>query len=192
MHYNTRTIDEEHIAHIEYREAGWGVEEYDPIGDSSEVNGRRSPMSLSAEDVRDLTQLYTLSTRLISDGEMDRWVELFTTEGEFYIPPIEAFGAPATDLRGPEALRAYVGDIVAGKFDRQLGHPPESKKRYLVTNLALEAEGEGRAIGSAYLTILLLIPGQPPTVFGTGVYKDRFEKTGAGWKIARRVLEPDI
>lgn len=149
-------------------------------------------MKLSAQDAWELSELYTLSTRLISDGEVDRWVDLFTPEGEFYIPPIEAFGAPATDLRGAEALRAYVGDIVAGVYDRQLGHPAESKKRYLVSNLLLEADGDRRATGSAYLTILLLVPGQPTMIFGTGVYTDRFVKTEAGWKISRRVLEPDI
>ena len=148
-------------------------------------------MALSAQDAWELYQLYTESTRRISAGDIDGWVDLFTEDGEFHIPAIESFGAPATDIRGAAGLRAYVTQIVDGTFDRQLGHPEGSKKRYLVNNISLEGGGD-EARGTAYLTILLIVPGQPPSLFGTGVYRDRFARTEEGWKLARRELEPEV
>jgi hypothetical protein len=147
-------------------------------------------MSLSLQDRFELLDLYTLSTRLISDGDAEGWAGLFTTDGTFDIPAIEQFGAPPLSVVGHRALTEYIGSVIEGVFDEQMGLPKGSRKRYLVSNVLLEPDGDG-ARGSAYLVMLLV--GQPdgPRLLGTGVYRDRFVKTREGWRIAERVLEPD-
>jgi hypothetical protein len=147
-------------------------------------------MSLAAQDYTDLLELYSRATRWISEGESERWAELFTPDGIFALPAIERFDAPAMEIQGTEALEGYIREVIAGTFDAQMGLPAGIEKRYLTTNVSLEADGDGAAIGTAYF--MMLIVGQDePKILGTGVYTDRFVKTAAGWKIQRRQLTPD-
>jgi len=147
-------------------------------------------MSLSPEDRFELLDLYTLSTRLISDGDDGGWADLFTPDGTFAIPAIERFGAPPLSVRGTEALRGYIRDVIDGVFDEKIGLPKGTRKRYLVSNVLLRSDGDDGAAGSAYL-VMIAVTAEGPRLLGTGVYRDRFVRTDAGWKIADRVLEPD-
>lgn len=148
-------------------------------------------MDLSAQDYVALLELYSRSTRLIGSGDAEGWADLFTADGVFAMPAIEAFGAPALEVRGREALVGYIGQVIAGTFDAQIGLAPGTKKRHQVTNVLLEATGPLGAKGSAYLLMSVLESGQP-RLFGMGVYTDHFVKTPEGWKIEHRLLTPDL
>lgn len=147
-------------------------------------------MALTNEDLLSLYNLYALATRLISEGDVEGWVDLFTEDAEFIIPPIERLDSPGFTMKGPQDLRQFITQHLDGTFDRQLGLPEGTKKRYLTSNILLEESSDGGVEGSAYSTILLLHNGTT-NFFGTGVYKDHFVRGTEGWKIARRHLTPD-
>ena len=149
-------------------------------------------MDLSAQDYVALLELYSKSTRLIGSGDAEGWADLFTPDGVFAMPAIEAFGAPALEVKGREALVGYIQQVIDGTFDAQIGVAPGTKKRHQVTNVMLEATAPQAAKGSAYLLMSVLEGGQPPRLFGMGVYTDRFLKTPGGWKIEHRLLTPDL
>jgi len=149
-------------------------------------------MQLSAEDRIELYELYSRSTRLISNRDIDGWLELFTEDAVFFLPGISEMGVPDMQMSGHEELREFITNTIEGKFDPSIGLEPGTKKRYLVGNIMLDAAGEGEAAGSAYF--FLIIPGKgggQPTMLGTGIYDDSFVKTDKGWKIKRRKLTPD-
>ncbi|NJL26743.1 MAG: nuclear transport factor 2 family protein [Thermoanaerobaculia bacterium] len=148
-------------------------------------------MDLSAQDYVALLELYSRSTRLIGSGDAEGWADLFTADGVFAMPAIEAFGAPPLEVRGRKALVGYIRQVIEGTFDAQIGLAPGTKKRHQVTNVLLEGDGPAAAKGSAYLLMSVLESGHPPRLFGMGVYTDRFVKTPDGWKIAHRLLTPD-
>jgi len=149
-------------------------------------------MKIAAPDYVELLELYSRSTRLIGEGDAEGWADLFTAEGVFALPAIEQFGAEAMEVRGRDALLGYIDEVIQGAFDREMGLAPGAKKRYHVSNVSLEAVREGVVEGTAYFLLTVLEAGQPPRVFGSGVYRDRWVKTPGGWKIELRTLTPDL
>ena len=149
-------------------------------------------MQLSAEDRIELYELYSRSTRLITNRDVDGWLDLFTEDAVFFLPGIPAMGVDDMQMSGHAELRQFITETIEGKNDPAMGLEVGTKKRYLVGNIMLDAAGGDEASGSAYF--FLIIPGKDgklPTLLGTGVYEDTFVKTAAGWRIKRRKLTPD-
>lgn len=147
---------------------------------------------LSAEDRISLYELYSRSTRLITNRDVEGWLALFTEDAEFFLPGIDDIGVPDMRMRGHAELRRFITDTIEGRFDPAMGLERGTKKRYLVGNIMLDGAGDGQARGSAYF--FLIIPGrggEAPRLLGTGVYDDHFVKTATGWKIKQRTLSPD-
>ena len=151
-------------------------------------------MDLSAEDYVELLDLYGRSTQLIANGDAEGWAELFTSDGVFYVPAIERFGAPRTEIIGRDALRAYISKVISGANDEQMGLAPGTRKRHLCSNIVLDTDaGDGAVVtarGSAYFMLLVFDP--TPRIFGSGSYDDYFQKEEEGWKIRRRNLTPEL
>jgi hypothetical protein len=55
----------------------------------------------------------------------------------------------------------------------------------------LIARGDGRVEGTTMLNLVRQVPGAPPMTATTGIYRDVFVRTDAGWRIARRSLYID-
>jgi len=148
---------------------------------------------LSTEDRLAIHELYSRGTRYITMRNIEGWLELFTEDAVFFLPGVEKFGVPDMTMTGHAELRRFVTDTIEGKYDPAMGLERGTKKRYLVSNIMLDAAVENAARGSAYMFLVLAGQGgKPPVLFGTGVYDDEFVKTAGGWKIRRRTLTADV
>lgn len=148
---------------------------------------------LSADDRAELYELYSRGTRLITMGDIDGWLDCFTSDAVFFLPGIEDFGVADMTMTGHAELRQFITDVIDGKYDPTMGLEPGTKKRYLVGNIMLDGDGDNGASGSAYFFLILPSKGDtPPKMLGSGVYDDSFVKTPAGWKIRNRTLTADV
>ena len=109
---------------------------------------------------------------------MDDWAELFAEDAEMHV-----FGRVHA---GRAAIRRFAG---AGS---------EKISVHAVSNLRIDVLSADEAEGSAYLTVFTADqgegPGRTPVLAPllVGIYRDRYRRTVAGWKFARRVFEPLI
>ena len=148
---------------------------------------------LSADDRAELYELYSRGTRLITMGDIDGWLDCFTSDAVFFLPGIEDFGVADMTMTGHAELRQFITDVIDGKYDPTMGLEPGTKKRYLVGNIMLDGDGDNGASGSAYFFLILPSKGDtPPKMLGSGVYDDIFVKTPDGWKIRNRTLTADV
>ncbi len=65
------------------------------------------------------------------------------------------------------------------------------RSRHFQTNTLLECQADGSVTGSTLFSVSHQYDDGPPQVRNTGVYRDRFEKTPAGWKLSERHVEVD-
>ncbi|HET6950832.1 MAG TPA: nuclear transport factor 2 family protein [Acidimicrobiales bacterium] len=55
-----------------------------------------------------------------------------------------------------------------------------------ITNIAVEADGDGRATARSYVDALVMSADGTGGVHAAGYYDDEFARTTGGWRIARR------
>jgi hypothetical protein len=113
------------------------------------------------QHVADLVELEELCARymmLTSQYIQDRWLEVFTPDGEY-----NAFGTPYTLERFPALLEA----APRGQF---IGNMP-----------VVEIDGD-RATGVQHFVFF----DQTTHAMRLGWYKDEYRRTGDGWRIHRR------
>ncbi|NJL26739.1 MAG: nuclear transport factor 2 family protein [Thermoanaerobaculia bacterium] len=146
---------------------------------------------LSAQDHVELLNLYSRSTRLVKPGDEDAWADLYVEDGACILPEIRQFDAEPMVLRGREALRTFASNVIHGVYHPQMGLAPTAKKRFVISNVVLEADGPRAARGSAYLLLVILGEGGPPRTLGFATYDDHFVKTSKGWRIKQRTLNPE-
>jgi len=97
-----------------------------------------------------------------------------------------ADGEWATDYgaaRGPAEIEAFIKSIVPVE-----GEGPQRK--HYITNIIIKVDGETASAVSDYLIVRESEHGLIPVMGGT--YRDRFVKTSAGWRFARKELEHHI
>ena len=85
--------------------------------------------------------------------------------------------------RGPAEIEAFIRGIVPVK-----GEGPQRK--HYITNIIITVDGDRASSVSDYLIVRESENGLIPVMGGT--YKDRFVKTPAGWRFARKELVHDI
>ena len=121
------------------------------------------------EAIREVLYRYCYGT---DNGDTELWVEGFTDDcfwdaGEMGV------------LRGKEAMREF--------------HKPNAASaramRHYTLNTLIDLQGD-RAHVISY--VLVIATGEPPTVFFTGFYEDRFVKIDSRWRIKSRLLRPDL
>lgn len=147
--------------------------------------------ALSAQDYVELLNLYSRSTRLREPGDEEAWADLYVEDGACILPEIRQFDSEPMVLRGREALRTFASNVIHGVYHAQMGLGPEAKKRFVISNVVLEADGPRAARGSAYLLLVILGEGGPPRTLGFATYDDLFVKTPQGWRIKQRTLSPE-
>ncbi|GBD24295.1 hypothetical protein HRbin29_01973 [bacterium HR29] len=128
-------------------------------------------MTLSAEDMLAIQQLYARYNHAIDFGDADAWAGCFTPDGVFA-------SSARGETVGREALRAF-----AEAFSRQM------KGRHWTNNLVIEGDGS-EARGSCYLALYVLGDGGP-RIMATGVYRDQLVRTAEGWRFRRRDVTLD-
>lgn len=119
-------------------------------------------MSDDPHRTRDLVELHALCARymmLTSQYVQDRWLDVFTPDGEY-----NAFGTPYTLERFPALLEA----APRGQF---IGNMP-----------VVEFDGDDRATGMQHFIFI----DQSNHAMRLGWYNDEYVRTPAGWRIRRR------
>jgi ketosteroid isomerase-like protein len=95
-------------------------------------------------------------------------------------------GEWATDYgaaRGPAEIEAFIRRIVPVK-----GEGPQRK--HYITNIIIAVDGDTASAVSDYLVVREAGAGLIPVMGGT--YRDKFVRTPAGWRFARKELEHHI
>ena len=85
--------------------------------------------------------------------------------------------------RGPAEIEAFIRGIVPVK-----GEGPQRK--HYITNIIITVDGDTASAVSDYLIVREAEAGLIPVMGGT--YRDKFIKTPAGWRFARKELEHHI
>ena len=85
--------------------------------------------------------------------------------------------------RGPAEIEAFIRGIVPVK-----GEGPQRK--HYITNIIVTVDGDTASAVSDYLIVRESEAGLIPVMGGT--YRDKFIKTPAGWRFARKELEHHI
>lgn len=67
-----------------------------------------------------------------------------------------------------------------------------TRTHHIVSNQMLTLEAPGRITGYSYFTVFQAADGFPLQPIISGIYRDRFEKGAAGWKLAERKVEPRL
>lgn len=128
-------------------------------------------MTLSADDLLAIQQLYARYNHAIDFGDAEAWAECFTPDGVFA-------SSARRETVGREALRAF-----AEAFSRQM------KGRHWTNNLVVEGDGD-EASGRCYLALYVLGEGGA-RLMTTGVYHDELVRTAQGWRFRRRDVTLD-
>ncbi len=127
-------------------------------------------------DQRACEALITRYTHLVDFGPGAEVADLFTEDG------VWTTGDEIHE--GRSALTAF--------FGRDRGH---AKSRHVSSNMAVNQTGDDSAEGLSYFTLYRYDQEKPrvpdlddqPVILGQ--YRDRFVRTGDGWRIARREAE---
>ena len=111
----------------------------------------------------------------LDTGDVEDFVACFTHDAELVW---DAFDQPVS-FAGHDALRHFAG------FLRD--QPATAGRQHSVTNLLVEADGDG-AHGKAYVTVALRQGHGPHLLNVMGWYEDTYAREDGDWKIARRVI----
>ena len=127
---------------------------------------------VSQSDHAELSRLFLEHAFRTDQGRADTIYELYTEDGELVLP-----GAV---LRGHDAIRQWGRQIVTA--------PPWRHIRHACTNMRFTATGENEAQGISMLTVFMVAGSDEATTlpWSVGEDHDRFLRTEAGWRFARR------
>jgi uncharacterized protein (TIGR02246 family) len=128
-------------------------------------------MSLTADDITEITQLYSRYAHAVDCGDGKAFADCFTPDGWLRLGD----GDP---LAGHEAIAEFatsVPTLVPGI-------------RHSVSNIVLEGDGNA-ATGEAYL--LVYASGGEAKIISTGRYRDELRREGGSWVFTYRHFVPD-
>lgn len=136
-------------------------------------------MTLSATDRLDILDLYARTAYHLDFGEPEKYVALYTEDGVF---ARQAGDAEVFRREGAAQLLEFARGVIA-RNGRTAQH--------WNSNVIIEAAEDG-ATGTCH-TMLVVTDVETRThrITLTGQYRDRFVRTGGGWRIKeRRVVGP--
>ena len=122
-------------------------------------------MTTLAEDRDAIRDLYARYCHCVDGGAAEEWAQLFTDDGRFLTG-----GDP---LVGREALRAFAAALPAGTM------------HHLVTDLAIDVEGDRAACRSS---VLVMANG---AIMIAGRSSDELQRVDGSWRIANRDFVAD-
>jgi uncharacterized protein (TIGR02246 family) len=125
---------------------------------------------LSVEDRLAIEELYARYCHAFDFGDGEAWAGLYTPDGSFVNEGV-------ADFTGTENLAAFVVD----RFEQVPG------MRHITANIIIEEDGDG-ARGTAYVYVIRLTD-EELRLRNTGMYRDDFVRTGAGWRFAKRTFQ---
>jgi ketosteroid isomerase-like protein len=126
-----------------------------------------------AEDDAAVRNVIALLAQRADGGDVDAYVDLFTPDASWEMP-----GAPRkghADIRSGSLARRSAGET-----------GPGTHTRHVVTTTAVTVNRDSAEADSYWL--FLVDTSREPRVRLMGTYHDTFERTAAGWKLARRQI----
>ncbi len=120
---------------------------------------------MSTDDVIEIGQLVGRYNQAVDAGDGEAMAATFTEDGV-------VVGGPER-LEGRAALAEF-GSAVPGQFPGL---------RHWVNNAVVDVDGD-TATATTYL--LMVVAGSPPTLAGSGVYRDTLRRTADGWRFTER------
>ena len=112
----------------------------------------------------------------VDAGRMDEWIELFADDAVMVL-----FGQTHNGKAAIKAAMAAAGGGGGGG------------SMHVTSNVRVVPTSETEAEGSAYVVVYVKPAADakgPLAPVAVGIYRDRFKRTSAGWKFARREFEP--
>jgi 3-phenylpropionate/cinnamic acid dioxygenase small subunit len=138
-------------------------------------------MSLTSSDHEEIRQLLARYNFAIDFGEINSWVQTFTSNGVFSCLGMPE-GAPLGGThRGADALRAYAET----HFSINQG-----RARHWNWNLLIEGDNDSATM-QCYLNAYSAGQGDTALFRVTGVYRDRMVRTDDGWRFVEREVTID-
>tara|TARA_B110001454_G_scaffold207947_1_gene219908 strand:+ start:1600 stop:2022 length:423 start_codon:yes stop_codon:yes gene_type:complete len=138
-------------------------------------------MSLTSSDHEEIRQLLARYNFAIDFGEINSWVQTFTSNGVFSCLGMPE-GAPLGGThRGADALRAYAET----HFSINQG-----RARHWNWNLLIEGNNDSATM-QCYLNAYSAGQGDTALFRVTGVYRDRMVRTDDGWRFIEREVTID-
>lgn len=116
--------------------------------------------------------------------DTDGWVGLFTDDA---VIQASFVGKLAWSYGSTAERRTFIDGFYATMATQGL-----MNTRHVQTNTVLSLAGDGTVRGETMLVVAFQFRGEPaPRITNTGVYRDRFVRTPAGWRFARRDILVD-
>jgi hypothetical protein len=137
---------------------------------------------MRTEDMLEIQQQIARYSYTLDSGDAEGWANVFTRDGVW-----ESYAAgatkPSTRLDGPAELKAFC----TRQFSRRRGGSTSYHHQSGVIFDELTAD---TAKVRCMLIITVNVPNEPPRLYMTGIYEDRWVKAPEGWRIKYRVLRP--
>ena len=136
-----------------------------------QVGQAQSGGVLTAEDRAEILDLYGRYAHALDGGDPEAYADTFTADGH-------VASNRGHDYRGRDQIKTAVP-----------GGPGFGSGRHWTSNLKITPTVEG-ADGTIYL-LLVNTSTQPPSVTGSGIYRDTLVRTAEGWKFKTKYAHLD-
>lgn len=137
-------------------------------------------MRMNVDDMAAIQQQIARYSYVYDAGDADGWAQLFTEDGIWEYMTADA-PEPATRLEGHRSLREFCTKRFASRSDGWTYAHHQS-------GILFDELSPDSARTRSMVTITLQKPGEPPRLFLTGIYRDKWTKTPGGWRFEHRVL----
>ena len=146
---------------------------------------------------REIEQFLYAEARLLDDGALRQWLDLFTDDAVYWMPARETRTERADGLRKAGELALFEDDknFLEQRIERiesGLAHAeePPSRTRHFVSNVEVAARDDG---GLDVRCNILVYQSRLERTESTyvGRREDTLRPTDGGWKIARRMIALD-
>jgi ketosteroid isomerase-like protein len=133
-------------------------------------------IALTAQDVSDITQLYSTSYQGADLRDADLWLSAYADDAVFNLPT-------GSQVVGRKALAEWRMKSFGGKTG-------DTKQRHWFGLIRVLPAPNG-ATAKAYFSVID-VGAKQPTIRSTGTVDDRFVKTAAGWKFKVHTVIFDV
>ena len=127
-----------------------------------------------------ISELLSRYAWAMDSANFDELRDVFAEDASFTIHIAGADSIGPID--GRDAIVEFIGGTVGGQQDQ---------RRHVITNQRYEREGDGDAIVTTTLTLIVVAEGKL-TVQSTGIYRAEVVQQGGGWQIREFSISLDL
>jgi dibenzofuran dioxygenase beta subunit len=146
---------------------------------------------------RAVEQFLYREARLLDDGELRVWLDLFAEDARYWMPARETRANRAEELRGEEELAIFDDDkaFLKARIDRIEGglahaEEPRSRTRHFVSNVEVREAADGELDVACNILVYQSRLERTECVY-VGRREDRLRCVGSDFRIARRKIVLD-